>query len=390
MKFNEFAIVEKKKRRKRKPRWAAYGPGPFGGYGYAAGYSGVGSVPGGDGGGVGEASYEGNIGMMEVAKFFKIANQAQKKLFKELLEKGKRGLAWQLIQDVTDTKLQGKEFEVDEGWRDTLAGLALGTGVALGGGGAEANIEKVSVNKGDTVYSIAKAFDTTPRVIQKLNKLDRNFSIKPGQTLKVPAGEVIDIIRNVPKDKKTDATAKKPQPTKKALLKTLTGSPKEALLTRAAIAGGITDPVELAAFLAQATVETGSFDDLTEKGSRKRIERMYDRKYNPEGADEIGNTKIGDGWRFRGRGFLQLTGRYNYTRAGKALGLNLVKNPDLVAKPDIAAKTAVWYWKWRVRPNVDDFNDTEKITALVQGKDRHLDRRKKAFQDFKDFKLASI
>ena len=64
---------------------------------------------------LGEASYEGNIGMMEVARFFRIATEAQKKLFKELLEKGKRGLAWKMIQDVTDTKLQGQEFKVDEG-----------------------------------------------------------------------------------------------------------------------------------------------------------------------------------------------------------------------------------------------------------------------------------
>ena len=76
MRAEEFAIVEKK-RRKRRPRWAAYGPGPYGGYGYYAGYSGD---SGGDGGGVGEASYEGNVGMMEVAKFFQIANEAQKKL----------------------------------------------------------------------------------------------------------------------------------------------------------------------------------------------------------------------------------------------------------------------------------------------------------------------
>jgi hypothetical protein len=99
-------IMSERKKRKRSSRWAAYGPGPYGGYGYDAGYSGD--------GGVGEASYPGNVGMIEVAKFFKVATDAQKKLFKELLEKGKRGLAWKLIQDVTDTKLQGQEF--DEAW----------------------------------------------------------------------------------------------------------------------------------------------------------------------------------------------------------------------------------------------------------------------------------
>jgi len=117
MRAHEFVIEKKKKRR---PRWAAYGPGPYGGYGYYAGYSGDSSGSGGgsEGGGGGEsvnheASYPGNIGMMELAKFFQIANPEQKQLFKQLLEKGKKGLAWKLIQDITDTKLQGKEFEED-------------------------------------------------------------------------------------------------------------------------------------------------------------------------------------------------------------------------------------------------------------------------------------
>ena len=264
---------------------------------------------------------------------------------------------------------------IQEGWRDTLAGLALGAGVAMGGPAA-ANIEKVVVNKGDTVYSIAKAFDTTPQTIQKLNKLDKKFTIKPGQTIKVPKWDEIA----EPEKKKT--VAKTPTKTK-----TLTGSPYEALLTNAARAGGITDPIELAAFLAQSLVETGQFKDLDEKGSRRRIERLYDPKYNPKGAEEIGNTKIGDGWRYRGRGFLQLTGRYNYTAASRALGLNLVKNPDLALKPEIAAKTAVWYWKWRVRPNVSNFNNTTKITELVQGGRHQLERRKMIFADFKKFNL---
>jgi putative chitinase len=384
--MREDFMAEKKKRRS-KSRWAPYGPGPYGGYGYLVGYSGDANS---SDGGVGEASYDGNIGMMEVVNFFKIATEAQKKLFKELLQKGKRGLAWKLIQDVTDTKLKGKEFEVEEGWRDTLAGLALGAGVALGSGSAEANVEKVQVSKGDTVYSIAKAFGTTPQTIQKLNKLDKNFSIRPGQTIKVPAGEVIDIIDNPSKEKKAEPEKKKTSAKVSTKTKTLTGNPFESLLTDAARSGGITDPIELAAFLAQALVETGKFKDLDEKGSRKRIERMYDPKYNPEGADEIGNTKIGDGWRFRGRGFLQLTGRYNYTAASKALGINLVKDPDLALKPEVAAKTAVWYWKWRVRPNVTNFNDTAKITELVQGGKHQLERRKTIFADFKKFKLAQI
>jgi predicted chitinase len=232
---------------------------------------------------------------------------------------------------------------------------------------------------------------TTPEAIQKANKLDKNFTVQAGQELKIPDVK----FRNIDAQPKT--SKQKLQPSLKTSeikksknIETKTGSPRETLLRKAAAAGGITDHVELAAFLAQATVETGRFGDLDEKGSRKRIERMYDPKYNPGGASAIGNTKIGDGWRYRGRGFLQLTGRYNYTAASRSLGLDLVRNPDLVLKPEIAATTAVWYWKWRVRPNVSDFHDTEKITALVQGKDKHLDRRQKAFRDFLQFQMAQI
>jgi len=114
MKAHEF-VVERKKKRK-KSRWAAYGPGPYGGYGYYAGYSGD-SGEGGDGGGGEsinhEASYPGNIGMMELAKFFSMADEEQKTTFKQLLEKGKKGLAWKLVQDIVGVKLQGSEFNED-------------------------------------------------------------------------------------------------------------------------------------------------------------------------------------------------------------------------------------------------------------------------------------
>jgi hypothetical protein len=107
MKAHEF-ISERKKRRKK--RGAAWGPGPYGWYGYDAGYSGDG---GGDGG-VGEASYPGNIGAMETFKFHQVATDKEKALLKLLIKKGNYKLAWYLIQKVTGVKLQGKEFELSE------------------------------------------------------------------------------------------------------------------------------------------------------------------------------------------------------------------------------------------------------------------------------------
>jgi predicted chitinase/LysM repeat protein len=449
MRAREFSIVEKK-RRKRKSRWAAYGPGPYGGYGYLVGYSGD---SGGDGGGVGEASYEGNLGMMELAKFFKIADDAKKKLFRDLIEKGKKGLAWKLVQDTTGTKLKGQEFQedrtadvefstgekkriryvptgkdivdtliryylkqglkvvrvdntkvnwnlakeeysyetVDEGWRDTLAGLALGAGVALGSGAVEANVEKVEVSKGDTVYSIAKAFGTTPQIIQKLNKLDKDFTIKPGQTVKVPAADAIDIKDTPSKEKKAEPEKKKESGKKTQstldVSKTLTGTTHEAILTRTARAAGITNPIELAAFLAQCAHESHDFKSMVEYGGSLDF-RKYDPKYAPRKARALGNTKAGDGARYKGRGYIQLTGRYNYKRAGQALGIPLEKNPQLAEKPEIAAKIAVWFWQQRVQPNVDNFNDVRAVTKPINPGLNGLEDRKEAFVDFKKFKTA--
>lgn len=110
MRASEF-VTEKKKR--RKPRWAAYGPGPFGGYGFVTGYGGDSSV--------GEASYEGNIGAMEVFKFMQKATDFEKKLLQKLITEKNYSRAWALVQGVTGTKLVGKEFEgVEEGWKERV------------------------------------------------------------------------------------------------------------------------------------------------------------------------------------------------------------------------------------------------------------------------------
>lgn len=80
--------------------------------------------------GMDEASYPGNIGAMEVFKFMQLADPAQKNQFKELLGKGKKGLAWKLIQDVAGIRLQGDEFE--EGWKNNVAGAALAASTLMG------------------------------------------------------------------------------------------------------------------------------------------------------------------------------------------------------------------------------------------------------------------
>lgn len=435
MKISEIVNEAKRKKRRKRVKGAAYGPGPFGMYGTNVGYSGA---SGAVGGAVGEAAYPGNLGAMELADFFKKASPQQKALLKKFIEEKNSKSAWALIKKITGSTLIGKEFNegeyvqvtldtgekkylrtygkrnrdivnyfrklghqvvcidnqcppatneqsVDEGWRDWIAGAALGAGVALGGGAAEANVEKIQVSKGDTVYSIAKAFGTTPQTIQKLNKLDKNFSIKPGQTIKVPAGEVIDVIKEPSKEKK--AAPEKKKQAKIDTSKTLTGTTHEVILTRIARAAGITDPTELAALLAQAAHESHDFKSMVEYGGSLDF-RKYDPKYAPKKARALGNTKVGDGARYKGRGYIQLTGRYNYKRAGQALGLPLEAKPELAEKPEVAAKIAVWFWKQRVQPNVDNFNDVRAVTKPINPGLNGLDDRKEAFVDFKKFKLA--
>jgi predicted chitinase len=310
--------------------------------------------------------------MIELAKFFSTANEQQKILFKQLLERGKRGLAWKLIQDVVGVKLQGREFQTDEGWRDTLAGLALGAGVALGGtGDAEAH----TVKQGDTVYSIAKSQGVDVKDIAKANKLDKNFSIKPGEKLIIPG-----------KDKKS-ADTKKPEKKKIDTSKTMTGTTHEAVLTRTARAAGITNPTELAAFLAQCAHESHDFKSMVEYGGSLDF-RKYDPKFAPRKARALGNTKAGDGARYKGRGYIQLTGRYNYKRAGEALGLPLEEKPELAENPEVAAKIAVWFWQSRVQPKVDNYNDVRAVTKPINPGLNGLQDRKDSFQDFKKFKLA--
>ena len=135
------------------------------------------------------------------------------------------------------------------------------------------------------------------------------------------------------------------------------------ILQKAAKAAGLKGS-ELAQFLAQCAHETANFTTLKELGDKNYFKK-YDIKFNPAKAKELGNLRPGDGDLYKGRGFIQLTGRYNYKKAGEALGLPLERNPQLVERPDVAAKVALWFWKNRVQPNVDNFNNTSQATKPI-------------------------
>lgn len=138
--------------------------------------------------------------------------------------------------------------------------------------------------------------------------------------------------------------------------------------------------IELAQLLAQAAHETNNFRSLVEVGNKK-----YFAKYDKPGSKKaklLGNVKPGDGEKFKGRGFLQITGRYNYNQLSKALNLPLLDQPELLEKPDVAAKAAIWYWNNRVKPHVNDFSNTPAVTKKINSALHGLERREQKFSKF--------
>jgi len=172
----------------------------------------------------------------------------------------------------------------------------------------------------------------------------------------------------------------KPAATKPAAAKPLPA--KATPLLKVAKANGIKG-VELAQFLAQMEHESLDFKKMKELGKSTYFNK-YDPKHNPKLANKLGNKFKGDGLQFRGRGFIQLTGRENYTQASRDIfgDDRLVKKPDLAAQPDIAARIAVWYWTDRVKPLVKDFSDTTRVTKIINGGLNGLEDRENNFRDY--------
>lgn len=81
----------------------------------------------------------------------------------------------------------------------------------------------------------------------------------------------------------------------------------------------------------------------------------------------MGNVGPNDGWLYRGRGLKQLTGKDNYVKAAKGLGVDFVANPDLVATPAYAASTAAWFWTSINGNSFADRNDYRGLTLAING-----------------------
>lgn len=93
-----------------------------------------------------------------------------------------------------------------------------------------------------------------------------------------------------------------------------------------------------------------------------------------------GTAESGDGWKYRGRGLKQLTGKDNYTRCGAALGLDLVGNPDLLLQPEGAALSAAWFWSINKCGPLADAGDFVGLTKKINGGTIGLPDREKRYK----------
>ncbi len=181
-----------------------------------------------------------------------------------------------------------------------------------------------------------------------------------------------------------------------------TGSQREQIVLTALDTAGVTDINERAMFMAQMSHESGGFTRLTENLNYKpaRLLAIFPKKFTSlEDAQAVvgggqsaiaeriygnrktlGNVHPGDGFRFRGRGIVQLTGRSNYRQAGQAIGIDLEASPDKAAELEVAVKAALWFWQSRNISSPAQKGDVEKVTRLINGGTIGLAERVKEYE----------
>jgi putative chitinase len=158
----------------------------------------------------------------------------------------------------------------------------------------------------------------------------------------------------------------------------------------------INTPQRQACFLGQCSHESAGFTALIESlnYSAEGLTKVWPKRFpsldvaqpyhrNPEKiankvyADRMGNgdEASGEGFKYRGRGLIQLTGKDNYEACGEALGADLVNDPDQVSSPKYAALSAGWFWDKNKLNQYADSNDMTTLTKRINGGTHGIDDR---------------
>jgi predicted chitinase len=120
-------------------------------------------------------------------------------------------------------------------------------------------------------------------------------------------------------------------------------------------------PLGAVAAIATIGVETGNFSPVKERGGPTYLSNLY------ENRKDLGNVNPGDGPKFRGRGFVQITGRWDYEHFGEELGRDLLSNPDIVLDPAISADILALFFRERHITEYADAQNWEMVRRRVNG-----------------------
>ncbi len=175
---------------------------------------------------------------------------------------------------------------------------------------------------------------------------------------------------------------------------------------------GIDTSLRMAHFLAQISHESGGLhyieENLNYSAKALRVtfrkyfdtlelaqayERQPEKIANRVYANRMGNgdEASGDGWKYRGRGLIQLTGKENYQHFSKEFGVDCVNNPDLIKEPEWALTSACWFWKKRSLNKYADTDDIHMVTKRINGGTNGLLHRQHYLEAYKQlFKMMEI
>ncbi|ALD96241.1 glycoside hydrolase family 19 protein [Pseudomonas syringae] len=147
----------------------------------------------------------------------------------------------------------------------------------------------------------------------------------------------------------------------------------------------IATQLRIAAFIAQVGHESGQLTVTVENlnYSAKGLQATWPKRFDATSAAEyarqperianvvygsrLGNTAPGDGWKYRGRGLIQVTGKANYEACAEALGLDLINHPELLELAQHAAMSAAWFWHQAALNTLADKGDFLTITRRING-----------------------